>query len=200
MLRYKAKIEDLEATLAQKGQVGIWFAGHSIWPSSRSPLCMGHTQDTAWLSTVTFLKCHPVWMSPSVRMSSAVFLSLVFFWPEREPSHNSECGWARGRMPEEEKPCTNSLGWSYTAKTMTHPCSCIRCLSATFMVLHFNVFHPYVSSLCAFWPLSLFASVVTSESPKGWSWIIQTEKGRGSEWPWKGGSIFLATLAPVFFE
>lgn len=25
MLRYKAKIEDLEATLAQKGQVGIWL-------------------------------------------------------------------------------------------------------------------------------------------------------------------------------
>lgn len=83
-------------------------------------------------------------------------------------------------MPEEEKPCTNRLEWSQAAETKPRPSSCILCLYATFMVLHFNVFHPYVSSLCAFWPFSLFACVVTSESPEGWSWIIQTEKVRDS--------------------
>jgi len=73
VLRYKAKIEDLEATLAQKGQVGIGLLAllqmHTI-PSGRivlQPLCMGRTRDTAWLSTVTFLKlCQNVQLDVSV--------------------------------------------------------------------------------------------------------------------------------------
>lgn len=61
VLRYKAKIEDLEATLAQKGQVGIWLLALLQMQTIQSDLslahlCMGRTQDTAWLSTVIFLK------------------------------------------------------------------------------------------------------------------------------------------------
>ena len=85
MLRYKAKIEDLEATLAQKGQVGIWLLVLLQMQTIQSDFPLDHPvpiQDTAWLSTVIFSNC--------VRMLSSLFLSLVFCWPEREPSYKSE--------------------------------------------------------------------------------------------------------------
>lgn len=53
----------------------------------------------------------------------------------------------REKRPEEEEPCTNSLEFSQAAKTKTHPTlSCILCLYATSMVLHFNVsIHMYLA-------------------------------------------------------
>lgn len=72
MLRYKAKIEDLEATLAQKGQVGIWLLPLLQMQTIQTDLPLDHPvhgpiQDTAWLSTVTFLKlCQNVQLSVSV--------------------------------------------------------------------------------------------------------------------------------------
>lgn len=53
-------------------------AGTWIWPSSRSPC--------AWAASRTRLGS-PQWpFSNSVRMFNSMFLSLVFFWPERAPA------------------------------------------------------------------------------------------------------------------
>lgn len=148
MLRYKAKIEDLEATLAQKGQVGICLLAllqrQAIAPDLPvEPLCTDPSRTRLGSPQWPFSDCVRTFHSVPV---PGVLLARAWTQLPQRMRLGTRAN------AEEEEPCPFSPEWSWPAKAKAYPSSCIRCLYAALTVLHFNVFHPYVSSLCALWP------------------------------------------------
>lgn len=105
MLRYKAKIEDLEATLAQKGQVGIWLLALLQMQMIRSILPLDHPVHGPHPGHG--LALHSDLSQTVSECSTVCFCPWCFSGQSVNPAI-ARMRLARETMPEEEEPCTNS--------------------------------------------------------------------------------------------
>lgn len=142
MLRYKAKIEDLEATLAQKGQVGICLLAllqrQAILPDLPvEPLCTDPSRTRLGSPQWPFSDCVRTFHSvpvPGVLLARA--------WTQLPQRMRL----GKRANAEEEEPCPFSPEWSWPAKAKAYPPAAFvaSMLHWRFCILMFSI-HTYLA-------------------------------------------------------